>query len=71
MRPLIVSFGPDELGSIKLNTSGNLALGEQCGDPSLTDPDVLAGGFSKEPPPDDNEDWHHDNITNFDEEAKR
>jgi type II secretory pathway pseudopilin PulG len=78
MRPLVFSRGPDGLGSIKLNATGNLALGNACGDPQPADPTVLAGGFGIDPiefprevPDDETEDGRPDNITNVDAEARR
>lgn len=62
MRPLIFSGGADQINSIQVNASGNLAMGSACGVPaSLTfgARDDTAG------------DGRADNITNFDDEVKR
>jgi prepilin-type N-terminal cleavage/methylation domain-containing protein len=75
MRPLIFSCGPDEFSSIRTNTTGNLALGDDCGLPAAVDPATyqpssqdlnLPGGRDEDP-----EDGRPDNITNFDSEVKR
>jgi prepilin-type N-terminal cleavage/methylation domain-containing protein len=74
MRPLIFSYGPDEVGSIRTNTTGNLARGDECGAPAAVDPATyqpqsedlnLPGGRDSNA-----EDGRPDNITNFDSEAK-
>lgn len=74
MRPLVFSCGPDEVGSIRTNTTGNLARGDECGAPAPVDPATyqpqsedlnLPGGRDS-----DAEDGRPDNITNFDSEAK-
>ena len=65
MRPLIFSAGPDGRGALAVNGGSNIELGEQCGNPQneavrlFGGPDS-SGGAARA-----------DNITNFDDEAKR
>jgi hypothetical protein len=64
MRPLIFSAGPDGLGATAMNGGSNLDLGIDCGNPSNATVALFGG-------PDSSGVGRSDNITNFDDEAKR
>ena len=59
MRPLIFSGGPDGTNAIRVNGTGNLAAGAQCGDPAGSDVGKAENSGAS------------DNLTNFDAEVKR
>jgi prepilin-type N-terminal cleavage/methylation domain-containing protein len=59
MRPLIFSGGPDGTNAIRVNGTGNLTAGAQCGDPTGSDVGGPEGIGAI------------DNITNLDAEAAR
>ena len=59
LRPLIFSGGPDGINATRVNGSGNLAAGAQCGDPAAIDFGAADGPGTA------------DNITNFDAEVAK
>ncbi|MBM4012557.1 MAG: prepilin-type N-terminal cleavage/methylation domain-containing protein [Planctomycetes bacterium] len=67
MRPLIYSAGPDGVASIGVS-AGNLSLGLDCGNPTSSTVQKLAGFLSDPSTPGD---YRADNITNLDAEAAK
>jgi hypothetical protein len=65
MRPLIFSAGPDGLGGTAMNGGSNIMLGNDCGNPANTTVALFGGSDSS------GISARADNITNFDDEAKR